>query len=230
MPSGISAASAATSATQAAIAVDLISAIRRTRARSTIRPYLAACDAVARGLVKPQLRAGRPGRRVLLEPRRVPRGVLRRHARRRGPGDDGHPVAQGHHRLDHRGLGIQAGLLRSQPEAIYLPADAPAVLVDAEGEVGLAAFKDPGPFQPFVPDYDSVAFQPYTSGSTRTPGRAAIAPAHWLGGPDQPLPRIRDFSPADRMVVARAALSQARHEFDQVRAVRQRHRRADAQG
>ncbi len=82
-----------------------------------------------------------------------------------------------------------------------LPADAPAVLVDAEGEDGLAAFEDPGPFQPFVPDYDSVAFQPYTSGSTGRPKGVLLSHrAHsWVA---QTISQDRDFSPADRMVVA----------------------------
>lgn len=85
--------------------------------------------------------------------------------------------------------------------ATRLPAGTSLVRVDAEGEGSLAAFKDPGPFTPFVPDPDSVAFQPYTSGSTGRPKGVLLSHrAHsWVA---ETISRDRDFSPADRMIVA----------------------------
>lgn len=80
-----------------------------------------------------------------------------------------------------------------------LPADTPAVAVDAPD--GLPAFKDPGPFEPFAPEYDSIAFQAYTSGSTGRPKGALLSHrAHsWVA---KTISEDRDFSPADRMIVA----------------------------
>ncbi|MCS0505076.1 class I adenylate-forming enzyme family protein [Ancylobacter mangrovi] len=82
-----------------------------------------------------------------------------------------------------------------------LPAGTPVVVVDSDGADGLDAFKDPGPFEPFVPDHDAVAFQPYTSGSTGRPKGVLLSHrAHsWVAGT---ISRDRDFSPADRMIVA----------------------------
>lgn len=82
-----------------------------------------------------------------------------------------------------------------------VPDDTPVIDVDSGGTNGLAAFKRPGPFDPFVPEHDSVAFQPYTSGSTGRPKGVLLSHrAHsWVA---ETISRDRDFSPADRMIVA----------------------------
>jgi long-chain acyl-CoA synthetase len=82
-----------------------------------------------------------------------------------------------------------------------LPDGVAFVDVDSDGDDGLSAFKRPGSLTPFVPEYDSVAFQPYTSGSTGRPKGVLLSHrAHsWVA---ETISRDRDFSPADRMIVA----------------------------
>ncbi|KGF71284.1 long-chain fatty acid--CoA ligase [Hoeflea sp. BAL378] len=82
-----------------------------------------------------------------------------------------------------------------------LPADMPVVVIDGDGEDGLSRFKDFGPFEPFVPDHDSIAFHAYTSGSTGRPKAAQLSHrAHsWVA---KTISEDRDFSTADRMMVA----------------------------
>lgn len=82
-----------------------------------------------------------------------------------------------------------------------LPASTRAILVDAEGSEGLAALKNFGSFDPFVPEYDSTAFIAYTSGSTGRPKGALLSHrAHsWVA---KTISEDRDFSPADTMMVA----------------------------
>ena len=50
-----------------------------------------------------------------------------------------------------------------------LAGDTRAVIFDAAGKDGYAAFVDPGPFASFVPGPTDIAEQPYTSGSTGRP-------------------------------------------------------------
>jgi long-chain acyl-CoA synthetase len=82
-----------------------------------------------------------------------------------------------------------------------LPDGVASVDVDSSGTDGLKAFKRSGAFTPFAPDHDSVAFQPYTSGSTGRPKGVLLSHrAHsWVA---ETISRDRDFSPADRMIVA----------------------------
>lgn len=82
-----------------------------------------------------------------------------------------------------------------------LPEDMQAVVVDGNGEDGLGAFKDFGAFEPFVPEYGSIAFHAYTSGSTGRPKGVLLSHrAHsWVA---KSISEDRDFSPADRMMVA----------------------------
>jgi long-chain acyl-CoA synthetase len=82
-----------------------------------------------------------------------------------------------------------------------LPANLAVIDIDSTGPDGLAAFKRPGPFEPFVPVGDDVAFQPYTSGSTGRPKGVILSHrAHfWVA---QTISRDRDFAPSDSMVVA----------------------------
>ncbi len=82
-----------------------------------------------------------------------------------------------------------------------LPEKTPAVDVDSAADDGLSAFKDAGPFDPFAPEYDSIAFLPYTSGSTGRPKGVLLSHrAHsWVA---QTISQDRNFSPKDRMIVA----------------------------
>ncbi|GAA4322315.1 class I adenylate-forming enzyme family protein [Pigmentiphaga soli] len=82
-----------------------------------------------------------------------------------------------------------------------LPADAPCIDIDADGQRHYEAVKDPGPFEPFVPGHDDVAFQPYTSGSTGRPKGALLSHrAHsWVA---RSISTDRGFNPKDRMIVA----------------------------
>ena len=82
-----------------------------------------------------------------------------------------------------------------------LPAGTPVVDIDSDDAGGLTALKDAGPFEPFMPTGDDVAFQPYTAGSTGRPKGVLLSHrAHcWVA---HTISRDRDFSPADRMIVA----------------------------
>lgn len=82
-----------------------------------------------------------------------------------------------------------------------LPAGLEVIDIDSTGPDGLAAFKKPGAFEPFVPYDDDVAFQPYTSGSTGRPKGVILSHrAHvWVANT---ISKDRDFAPSDRMVVA----------------------------
>ncbi|SON53895.1 Long-chain-fatty-acid-CoA ligase [Hartmannibacter diazotrophicus] len=82
-----------------------------------------------------------------------------------------------------------------------LPTTIEATLIGADGENGFEAFKRPGPFEPFVPHGDDVAFLPYTSGSTGRPKGVVLSHrAHsWVA---ETISKDRDFAPSDRMIVA----------------------------
>jgi len=82
-----------------------------------------------------------------------------------------------------------------------LPEGTEAVLVDGDGADSLARFSDPGPFEPFAPDHDSVAFVAFTSGSTGRPKAALLSHrAHsWVA---RTISEDRDFSPEDAIIVA----------------------------
>ncbi|MBX6317784.1 class I adenylate-forming enzyme family protein [Pigmentiphaga sp.] len=82
-----------------------------------------------------------------------------------------------------------------------LPADVPHIDIDENDRRTYESFKDPGPFDPYVPGYDDVAFQPYTSGSTGRPKGVLLSHrAHsWVA---ETISRDRGFCPTDRMIVA----------------------------
>ena len=162
--------------------------------------YNASCDAVARGLVEWGLR---PGDRIgvycsnRLEFLEVFYGAMRAGVV---------PVMMGILQPKDTIAWIveQTGLRLVSCErarAKTLPGDTPAVLVDSDDAAGLAAFKRPGPLDPFVPEYDSTAFIAYTSGSTGRPKGALLSHrAHsWVA---KTISQDRDFSPADTMIVA----------------------------
>lgn len=75
------------------------------------------------------------------------------------------------------------------------------VIVDSDGQDGLAAMMRPGELEPFEPDHESIAFIAYTSGSTGRPKGALLSHrAHsWVA---RTISEDRDFSPDDTMMVA----------------------------
>ncbi|WP_411032832.1 class I adenylate-forming enzyme family protein [Shinella sp. BYT-45] len=162
--------------------------------------YNASCDSVARGLLE---RGLRPGDRIgvycsnRLEFLEVFYGAMRAGIV---------PVMMGILQpkdtiawiVEQTGLRL---VFCERALASNLPGDTPAVLVDGDGAAGLTALKRPGPFEPFVPEYDSTAFIAYTSGSTGRPKGALLSHrAHsWVA---RTISQDRDFSPADTMIVA----------------------------
>ncbi len=82
-----------------------------------------------------------------------------------------------------------------------VPAGVRSIDIDANGQRDYQAIKDPGPFEPFVPCHDDVAFQPYTSGSTGRPKGVLLSHrAHtWVA---RSISQDRGFNPSDRMIVA----------------------------
>lgn len=162
--------------------------------------YHAACDAVARGLVR---RGFKPGARVGLlcsnraEFLEVFYGTMRAGVV---------PIMMGILQpADTLAWIMQdASVELVFCEAVLrekLPSDAPVVVIDGKGADSLEAFMDPGTFEPFKPDHDSIGFVAYTSGSTGRPKGALLSHrAHsWVA---EMISTDRDFAPSDRMVVA----------------------------
>jgi acyl-CoA synthetase (AMP-forming)/AMP-acid ligase II len=162
--------------------------------------YHAGCDAVARGLVK---RGFKPGTRVgLFCSNRAEFLQIFFGAMRAGI------------------VPVMMGILQPPETIAWIIQDASVELVFCDGELrtklpdgmsvvvigsehedGLDAFLNPGPFDSFKPDHDSTAFVSYTSGSTGRPKGALLSHrAHsWVA---EMISTDRDFSPADRMIVA----------------------------
>lgn len=162
--------------------------------------YHAACDAVARGLVK---RGFKPGARVgLLCSNRAEFLEIFYGTMRAGV------------------VPVMIGILQpaetlawimqdASVELVFceaalrekLPNDVPVVMIDGKGTDSLESFMDVGSFEPFKPDHESIAFVAYTSGSTGRPKGALLSHrAHsWVA---EMISTDRDFAPSDRMVVA----------------------------
>lgn len=162
--------------------------------------YNANCDAVARGLLNRGLSAGdRVGvycsnrleflevfygaMRVGVVP--VMMGILQ-------PADTIAWIVQD---TDLKMVFCEAALQQNLPQGTL------AVIVDADGEDGLSAFKDFGAVEYFQPEYDSTAFVAYTSGSTGRPKGALLSHrAHsWVA---RTISQERFFCPDDTMIVA----------------------------
>jgi long-chain acyl-CoA synthetase len=92
------------------------------------------------------------------------------------------------------------------------PADLPFI----EFETGYEGFLDPGPWTPYQPKQDDIAFHAYTSGSTGRPKGVMLSHrAHsWVA---EMMSKDRDFGPADRMVVAAAVYH--KHGMNSVKCV-----------
>ena len=104
-------------------------------------------------------------------------------------------------------------LVFAEKELLRLcPEDIPAI----EFETGYAGFMDPGPFTPYAPQHDDIGFHAYTSGSTGRPKGVMLSHrAHsWVA---EMMSKDRDFSPADRMVVAAAVYH--KHGMNSVKCV-----------
>jgi long-chain acyl-CoA synthetase len=162
--------------------------------------YHAACDAVARGLIEKGFNVG--DRIGLLSSNRVEFLEIFFGAMRAGivpvaigTGQPSETVAWIIDDSNVKLVFCDGALKQNVPENVAI------VDVDSEGADGLGAFKRQGTFTPFQPECDSVAFQPYTSGSTGRPKGVILSHrAHsWVA---ETISRDRDFSPADRMIVA----------------------------
>lgn len=92
------------------------------------------------------------------------------------------------------------------------PEDVPCVVFEEDYE----SFKDPGPWTPYQPKREDIAFHAYTSGSTGRPKGVLLSHrAHsWVA---EMMSKDRDFSPADRMVVAAAVYH--KHGMNSVKCV-----------
>lgn len=162
--------------------------------------YNAACDAVARGLVK---RGVKPGVRVgLLCSNRAEFLEIFYGAMRAGVVPVMMGILQPAETLAWivQDAGIELVFCETALRE-KLPADVPVVVIDGKGDGSLEGLMDYGPFEPFKPDQDSIAFVAYTSGSTGRPKGALLSHrAHsWVA---EMISSDRDFSPSDRMVVA----------------------------
>jgi acyl-CoA synthetase (AMP-forming)/AMP-acid ligase II len=92
------------------------------------------------------------------------------------------------------------------------PEDIPAVVFEEDYK----NFKHAGPWTPYAPRRDDIAFHAYTSGSTGRPKGVMLSHrAHsWVA---EMMSKDRDFSPADRMVVAAAVYH--KHGMNSVKCV-----------
>ncbi|HZQ74612.1 MAG TPA: class I adenylate-forming enzyme family protein [Burkholderiales bacterium] len=162
------------------------------------RGYNESCDAVARGVLK---RGLKPGERVgIVSGNRAEFLEVFYGAMRAGVVPVLINILQPKETIDWVCRNSDVKLLFAEKALSALcPGALPRVVFEEDYE----QLKDPGPFTPFEPGHDDIAFHAYTSGSTGRPKGVLLSHrAHsWVA---QTMSRDRDFGPADRMVIAAA--------------------------
>jgi acyl-CoA synthetase (AMP-forming)/AMP-acid ligase II len=175
------------------------------------RQYNDNCDAVARGLVRRGLKAGE--RIGILSGNRSEFLEIFYGTMRAGVVPVLINILQPKETIDWVVRNSEVKLVFAEKQLRPLcPADIPVVELEQDYE----AFKDPGPWTPYAPKPEDIAFHAYTSGSTGRPKGAMLSHrAHsWVA---EMMSKDRDFSPADRMVVAAAVYH--KHGMNSVKCV-----------
>ena len=175
------------------------------------RRYNENCDAVARGMQKRALEAGE--RIGVLSGNRAEFLEVFYGAMRAGVVPVLINILQPKETIDWVVRNSEVKLLFVEKSLLTLsPADIPSIVF----EEGYESFKDPGPWTAYQPEHDDIAFHAYTSGSTGRPKGVMLSHrAHsWVA---QTMSKDRDFSPADRMVVAAAVYH--KHGMNSVKCV-----------
>jgi long-chain acyl-CoA synthetase len=134
----------------------------------SFRELDAACDACARGFVKARLK---PGDRVgILSLNRIEFVIAVLGAMRAGLVPVPINIKLARETVAYVLGDASARLVFAEPALKRLvPRGVPVIEFGAAGETGFDAFLDPGAFQAHEPGPDSIAIQPYTSGSTGQP-------------------------------------------------------------
>lgn len=162
------------------------------------RQYNDNCDAVARGMVR---RGFKPGERIgILSGNRSEFLEVFYGTMRAGVVPVLINILQPKETIDWVIRNSEVKLVLCEAALRHLcPDDIPAVVFEEDYQ----GFKDPGPWTPYAPQREDIAFHAYTSGSTGRPKGVMLAHrAHsWVA---EMMSKDRDFSPADRMVVAAA--------------------------
>ena len=175
------------------------------------RQYNANCDAVARGMLRRGLKVGE--RIGILSGNRSEFLEVFYGTMRAGVVPVLINILQPKETIDWviRNSGVKLVVGEASLESLC-PDDLPRVVFERDYE----SFKDPGPFTPYAPKYEDIGFHAYTSGSTGRPKGVMLSHrAHsWVA---EMMSKDRDFSPADRMVVAAAVYH--KHGMNSVKCV-----------
>ncbi|HEX2197300.1 MAG TPA: class I adenylate-forming enzyme family protein [Burkholderiales bacterium] len=175
------------------------------------RQYNDNCDAVARGMLR---RGLKPGERIgIVSGNRAEFLEVFYGTMRAGVVPVLINILQPRETIDWVARNSEVKLIVGEASLRHLfPADLPFV----EFESSYRDFLDAGPFTPYVPGHDDIAFHAYTSGSTGRPKGVLLSHrAHsWVA---ETMSKDRDFGPADRMVVAAAVYH--KHGMNSVKCV-----------
>jgi long-chain acyl-CoA synthetase len=162
------------------------------------RQYNDNCDAVARGMVRRGLKVGE--RIGILSGNRSEFLEVFYGTMRAGVVPVLMNILQPKETIDWVVRNSEVKLILCEAALRHLcPEDVPVI----EFETTFKSFLDPGPWTPYAPKSEDIAFHAYTSGSTGRPKGVMLSHrAHsWVA---EMMSKDRDFSPADRMVVAAA--------------------------